>query len=269
MIRWPKQEEIKNLGASQRRALILETLKRTQIVQVSELSQLFGISMVSVRRDLEILEQKGHLKRIHGGAVAVQAQGVSDLLKMKAEDKPLIKERIGKVAAELINKFDNIIIDSGTTPLQVAKNIPYDLLNHGNLSIITNSLPILHALGTEKGVHMIFLGGIYLPNYDVVVGPRTVEQVKTLHADKLFLGTDGLTFNQGTTSANQLEAEVSQAMVAASGEVIVVSDSSKIGSIGLTTIVPITEINKLITDKDAPDDFVGQLRDQGVEVILV
>ena len=269
MNRWPDQKEIRELGVSQRRDLILETLKRTQIVQVSELSQIFGISMVSVRRDLEILEKEGYLKRIHGGAVTVHAPCISEILITKIEDNLIIKERIGKAAAELIDKSDNIIIDSGTTPLQVVKNIPYDLLNHGNLTVITNSLPTLHALCTEKGVHMIFLGGIYLPNYEVVVGPRTVEQIKTFHADKLFLGTDGLTFSKGITTANQLEAEVSQAMVAASSEVIVVSDSSKIGSKGLTTIVPITEIDKLITDKYAPDEFVARLIDYGVDVIQI
>ena len=269
MIALPKYEEIQELAAPQRRALILETLRRTQVVRVAELSQLFGISMVSVRRDLEIMERKGFLKRIHGGAVATQVSVVSELLQSKAGHFPLIKERIGKAAAELISESDNIIIDSGTTPLQVAKNISYNLLNHGNLSVITNSLPILHALGSEKGVHIIFLGGIYLSNYEVVVGPCTVEQIKTLYADKLFLGTDGLTFTNGITTANQLEAEVSQAMAAASKEVIVVSDSSKIGSKGLTTIVPITEINKLITDKDAPDEFIAQLKGHGIDVIQV
>ena len=269
MITLPKQEELEDLGATQRRTLILEVLKRSQIVQVTELSRSFGISMVSVRRDLEILEKKGYLKRIHGGAVAVQAPSISELLKVDTREKQVIKERIGKAAAELIQSSDNIILDSGTTPLQVAKNISYELLNHGNLSVITNSLPILHTLGSEIGVHLILLGGIYLPNYDLVMGPQTVEQIRSLHADKLFLGTDGLTFTQGITTANQLEAEVSRMFVEASSEVIVVSDSSKIGSKGLATIAPVEAIHKLITDKDAPDEFVGQLRDRGVEVILV
>lgn len=266
---WPKQEELGDLGAAQRRALILEVLKRSQIVQGAELSQLFGISVVSVRRDLKILEKNGFLKRIHGGAVAVQAASASEMLKTDVRESQLIKERIGKAAAELIQSSDNIIIDSGTTPLQVAKNIPFDLLNHGSLSIITNSLPILHALGSEKGIHMILLGGIYLPDFDLVVGPQTVEQIRSLHADKLFLGTDGLTFAQGITTANQLEAEVSRTFVEASSEVIVVSDSSKIGRKGLTAIAPIEAIHKLVTDKDAPDEFVSQLKDHGVEIIQV
>jgi DeoR/GlpR family transcriptional regulator of sugar metabolism len=269
MIAFPKEEKMDNLGASQRRSLILETLKRTQIVRVAELSQLFGVTMVSVRRDLEILEKNGHLRRIHGGAVPVQTPEMSALLRTRSEERAAVKERIGRAAAELIEKSDNIILDSGTTPLQVAKNIPNDLLNNGNLSVITNSLPIVHALGAEKNVHLIFLGGIFVPDYSVVVGPRTLEHIKTLHADKMFLGTDGLTFSQGITTANVLEAEVSQALVKASSEVIVVADSSKIGSKGLATIVPVTEIDKLITDEDAPDDFIGQLKDHGVEVIQV
>jgi DeoR/GlpR family transcriptional regulator of sugar metabolism len=113
------------------------------------------------------------------------------------------------------------------------------------------------------------LGGVYLPNYDLVIGPQTIDNLKNLHADKLFLGTDGLTFTQGITTANVLEAEVDRAMVNASSEVIVVADSSKIGVIGLATILPLAEIDKLVTDSDAPQDFVRELREQGVEVILV
>jgi len=269
MITLPQQKEMQELGAAQRRAMILEFLKRNQIVQVTELSQIFGISLVSARRDLEILEKKGQLKRIHGGAVAVQAASVADMLKVESHERKLAKERIGKAAAELIRKSDNIIFDSGTTPLEVAKNISYELLEHGNLSVITSSIPILNALGKENGVHFILLGGIYLPNYDLVMGPQTVEQVRKLHADKLFLGSDGLTFTQGITTANQLEAEVSRTFVESSSEVIVVSDSSKIGSMGLATIAPLEAMNKLVTDKDAPADFVSQLRERGVEVILV
>jgi len=266
---WLNVEEIRNLGASQRRALILEALKRTQVVRVAELSELFGVTMVSVRRDLEILEKDGHLRRIHGGAVPIQTPQMSELLRMKVGEKAAVKEKIGRAAAELICKSDNIVLDSGSTPLQVAKNIPSELLNNGNLTVITNSLPIVHALGLEKGIHLIFLGGIYLPDYEVVVGPRTVDHIKSLHADKMFLGTDGLTFTQGITTANVLEAEVNQALVKASSQVIVVSDSSKIGSKGLASIVPLTKIDMLITDQDAPADFISQLKDHGVEVIQV
>jgi DeoR family transcriptional regulator of aga operon len=102
-----------------------------------------------------------------------------------------------------------------------------------------------------------------------MVGPQTIETLKSLHADKMFLGTDGLTFSQGITTANVLEAEVDRAMVRAATEVIVVADSSKIGGIGLATIMPLSGIHKLITDTDAPADFVARLRQLGIDVILV
>jgi DeoR family transcriptional regulator of aga operon len=179
------------------------------------------------------------------------------------------KERIGRAAAQLVQPGESLIFDSGSTPLQVAHSLDRELLQSGNLTVITAYLPLMHVLGRWPGVHLIMLGGIYLPNYDILVGPQTIEQLKRLHADRVFLGTDGMTLSQGFTTANVLEAEVDRTMVQAANEVIVVSDSSKIGGIGLASIMPVSGIDKLITDTDAPPDFVAALRDLGIEVILV
>jgi len=251
-----------------RRAFILEELARNQIIKVSDLSERFGVSEVSIRRDLDRLERLGLLKRVHGGAMAIPnaALGQSYAAKMRCHIEE--KERIGRAAAQMIRKGNRLIFDSGSTVLQVARNISGDLLNSGNLTVITSSLPIVHELGSWKGVHLILLGGIYLPDYEVVVGPQTIANLNGLHADKVFLGTDGLTFSHGVTTANVLEAEVDRAMVQAASEVIVVADSGKVGVIGLITIIPVTKINKLITDAKAPSDFVAALQEQGVEVIL-
>jgi DeoR/GlpR family transcriptional regulator of sugar metabolism len=255
-------------NADERRALILEHLARDQIVKVAELSDRFAVSEVSIRRDLDRLDRLGLLKRVHGGAVAIPnaALGQSHVAKMRHHVEE--KERIGRAAAQMIRYGDRLIFDSGTTVLQVARNISGDLLNAGNLTVITGSLPIVQELGPWKGLHLIVLGGIYLPDYQMIVGPQTIENLNGLHADKVFLGTDGLTFSHGVTTANMLEAEVDRAMVEAASEVIVVADSSKIGVIGLTTIIPVVKINKLITDDQAPSDFIAALQQQGVEVIL-
>jgi len=255
--------------AEQRRSRIIAELGRAQSLRVNDLSDRLGVSDVSIRRDLQILEDMGRLKRVHGGAVAIPDQTIGEALSTRWYQNLEKKERIGQAAAALIQRGDRLIIDSGTTPLQVAKHITPELAASGNLTVITASLPIGRELGTHPEVHLILLGGVYLPAYDLVIGPQTVDNLKNLHADKLFLGTDGLTFTQGITTANVLEAEVDRAMVNASSEVIVVSDSSKIGVIGLVTIMPLTEIDKLVTDSDAPRDFVEELREQGVEVILV
>jgi len=253
-------------AAEQRRSRIMAELGHAQSLKVNDLSDRMEVSEVSIRRDLQILEDLGLLKRVHGGAIAIPDQKVGEALSTRWYQNLEKKERIGRVAAEMIQLGDHLIIDSGTTPLQVARHIAPELLASGNLTVITASLPIAREVGNRPGVHLILLGGVYLPAYDLVIGPQTIENLKNLHADKLFLGTDGLTFNQGITTANVLEAEVDRAMVNASSEVIVVSDSSKIGLIGLVTIMPLTRIDKLVTDNGAPPDFVADLRQHGVDV---
>jgi len=248
--------------AQERRSRILEELKRNNLVRVVELSKQFGVSTVSIRRDLQELEEMGLLKRIAGGAVNILPNNLTPPLAQRMNQNNEKKERIGKAAASLI-------IDSGTTTIQVAKSVASRIDELQSLSVITGFLPVVRELGSCKGVHMILLGGIYLAEYDLVVGPQTIEQLRGLHADKMFLGTDGLTFQQGLTTANVLEAEVARAMVRAASEVIVVTDSSKIGVIGLATIMPVEMMHVLITDMDAPPEFVASLQERGVDVILV
>lgn len=193
------------LSAEQRRTAILECLERDQIVKVAELSEQFGISQVSVRRDLDTLERQGLLQRVHGGAVAI--------LHPSSAQPPYVartrlqvekKERIGRACAGMIRAGEHLILDSGSTALQVGRSLSRELLTAGNLTVITASLPIVHELGRWKGVQVIMLGGIYVPEHEVVVGPHTISILKTLHADKLFLGTDGLTLSHGATTANVL-----------------------------------------------------------------
>ena len=256
--------------ADRRRHAILDELAQHQAVRVGELSQAFGVSEVSVRRDLSHLERQGLLRRIHGGAVpAPHVQAPSAQAVASTGAHAVEKASIGRAAAELVHPGDRLLFDSGTTVLEVARHLPSDLREAGNLTVITSSLPIVRELGPCKGIHLILLGGVFLPQYEVVVGPPTIAQLKELHADKLFLGADGLTFARGVTTANMLEAEVDRAAIAAASQVILVADSSKIGLIGLTTIMPLADVKKLITDGGAPPDFVGELRRQGVEVILV
>jgi DeoR/GlpR family transcriptional regulator of sugar metabolism len=252
-----------------RRALILDELERRDTIRVAELSARFGVSKVSIRRDIQQLEKEGMLRRVHGGAAHLQddtpdARNHSFSAISNLEQK----RRIGRAAAALVTGEHRIILDSGSTAHQVAAHLPESLLRSGKLSVITASLPVVNQLATQKDVHLIVLGGVFLPEYQVMVGTDTLNALRGLHADVMFLGTDGLTFSQGVTTANLLEAEVDRAMVHAASRVIVVADSSKICGIGLANIMPLTEIDVLVTDTDAPADFVAQLRAAQVEVIL-
>ena len=257
------------LGAEQRRSQIISELNRAQRLSVSDLSDSLGVSEVSIRRDLQVLEDLGLLKRVHGGALRTPDPAAGNELSSRWYDNLEKKERIGLAAAQMVQRGDHLLIDSGTTTLQVVRHLSPELLTSGNLSVITASLPIVREVGKHPGVHLILLGGVYMQAYDLVVGPQTIDSLRNLHANKLFLGTDGLTLSHGITTANVLEAEVDQAMVNASTETIVVSDSSKIGVIGLATIMSLARINKLVIDSDARPDFIAVLREQGVEVVLV
>jgi DeoR family transcriptional regulator of aga operon len=179
------------------------------------------------------------------------------------------KHRIGQAAAELVRSGDRVIFDSGNTVLHVAHYVAASLGTMNTLTAITSSLPVVSELSQCGGVNLIILGGVYLPQYQMVVGPQTIEQLRGLYADKLFLGADGLTFGYGLTASNVLEAEVDRVAVAAASEVIVVADSSKVGVVGLTPIMPLSRMNKLVTDSRASTDFIAALREQGTEVILV
>jgi DeoR/GlpR family transcriptional regulator of sugar metabolism len=255
-------------NADKRRESITQQLAREKVVHVAELSRQFGISEVSIRRDLERLERHGLLQRVHGGAVAVAVGHSARELVSPPGAHLDEKRRIGTAAAALVRPGERVIFDSGTTVLEVARSLNSDQADTVNLTAITSSLPIVQELGHRPWVHLLLLGGIYLPEYRVVVGPQAVENLRGLHADKMFLGTDGLTFDHGLTTANVLEAEVDRAMVRAAAEIIVVADSSKIGCAGLTTIIPLDKVHVLVTDPGAPEGFLEQMRRLGIQVIL-
>ena len=256
-------------NAENRRRQILEDLRRSQVVRIAALKDQFHVSEVSIRRDLDHLETLGFLTRFRGGAVVSSCGAMHRPFAARLHKHLDEKERIGRAAAQLIAQGERLIFDSGTTLVHVARSIPRELLEAANLTVITASMPVVQELGAFKGTHLIVLGGIYLSDLMCAVGPQALNSLKDLNADKFFLGTDGATFSHGFTAANLLETEVCQAMIEISTEVIVVTDSSKIGLKGLTTIAPLAKVDRLITDLNAPSDFVEALRREGVDVMLV
>jgi DeoR/GlpR family transcriptional regulator of sugar metabolism len=259
-----------HLSSDKRRAAILEEIAKNQMVKVKDLSICFGVSDVLIRRDLERMEKFGLLKRIHGGAVGLPhdvALPFGTPVHNSSHEEE--KERIGRAAAAMIQDGDRVILDSGTTVLQVARHIAGYLLTWGKLTIITDSLPMVQAVGGWNGVHLILLGGLYLPQSKVVAGPQALENLEGLHVDKLFLGADGVSLSNGITTSNVLEADVERKMVDVTNEVILVVDSSKIGKKGLISIVPLNRIHKMVTDNGAPPEFIQEMQKLGIEMIVV
>lgn len=257
------------LSAAERRSQIAQMVLENGKVFVAGLVDQFAVTETSIRRDLTILEASGRLKRVHGGAIPIPGSSRTDSFMEKKELHMKAKERIGKVAAELIKPRDILLLDSGTTTLQVIRHVPAALRMSNMITLVTNSQPIAQEVLNWPSPNLTILGGLYLPDYQATVGPQTLVQLQELTADKVFLGLDGLTLESGATTANIFMAEVDRMMVEHSRKVILVTDSSKIGRVGFVPVKPVTAFHMLITDTNAPPEIIQAIRDMGVEVMLV
>jgi len=264
------QEEMGlSLSASERRSLIAQLVIENGKVLLTDLVARFAITEASIRRDLVILESQGQIKRIHGGAISVAGTSRSESYGEKMRLNIDAKRRIGKAAVGMINPRDVVLFDSGSTTIQIIKQIPAELRLGGSIRLVTNSVSISQEVLSWPSPNLIILGGIYLPDYQATAGPQTLSQLMDLTADIVFLGADGLTINGGATTADILMAEVDRLMVERSRRTILVVDSSKFGRIGFVPVKPVTAFQTIISDTGAPPDIVEELRNKGVEVILV
>jgi DeoR/GlpR family transcriptional regulator of sugar metabolism len=258
-----------DLSAAERRSQIGQMVLEKGKVLVADLVDQFRVTETSIRRDLTLLEEGGRLKRVHGGAIPIPGSSRTDSFAEKKELHIKAKERIGKVAAELIRPKDIVLLDSGTTTLQVVRHVPSVLRNSNMITLVTNSQPIAQEVLTWPSPNLTILGGLYLPDYQATVGPQTLAQLDELTADKVFLGADGVTLGSGATIANILMAEVDRKMADHSRQVILVTDSSKLGRVGFVPIKAMKSIHTLITDMNAPIDIIESIRELGVQVLLV
>jgi DeoR/GlpR family transcriptional regulator of sugar metabolism len=252
-----------------RRWAIVEQVQRNQHLSVAKLSERFGVSEATIRRDLAYLEQMGLLERVHGGAQALSLAEQTFLFDARLLQNRQIKCAIGRIGAGLVRPGDIIFLDSGTTVLEVARSVSPALLDSGGLTVITRSLVIASEFRNRPSTRLVVLGGVYGHDFDTFVGGTVEQALRGMHADTLFIGTDGVTAERGLTTDNVLEAGLYPIMVQCADRVVVVADSSKIGANQLQAILPLDQIHVFITDTDAPDGFVNMLRETGVEVILV
>jgi DeoR/GlpR family transcriptional regulator of sugar metabolism len=256
------------LNAMKRRSQIAQMVREQGKVFVSDLVKKYDLTETSIRRDLILLEKEHHLKRFHGGAVSIPGNLRADTFAEKEKLQIREKGSIGKVAAKMVNHDDIILLASGTTTLQVVRHISPELRMTNRITLVTTSIPIVDEILTWLSPNLTILGGIYLPDYQATVGPQTINLLNDITADIAFLGADGLTVEGGATTANVLIAETDRKMVERARRTVLVADSSKIGQVGFVPICPFSSFNVLITDANAPPDFVDSARQIGVEVII-
>ena len=259
--------EPKRLLAEERRRKILELLEKDGRVTVNDLVERFDVSSVTMRADLDVLAENGALIRSHGGAVR-RLDPVQDYsVAFKETIHHAEKVRIGHAAAALVKPNQTVILDSGTTTLQVARHIKQ--LKLKGLTAITNALNIANELADAPSLSLIMIGGILRQVSNSFVGPQAERMLAALHADHLFLAVDGFDLEIGPTTPDILEAQLNTVMISISNEVTVVADSSKIGRRSLSTIGNLAAIHRLITDDRVTPEIARSIEARGVELVVV
>lgn len=255
-----------NLLVEERRRHIRELVAERGRITVAELVTMFDISQVTVRSDLNALAEIGAVVRTRGGALAQRADedlpiGVKQTLR-RAE-----KMRIAEAAVQLIGEGQTIVLDSGTTTAEIAKQIRG--LKLQSINVITNALNIAVLLAGAPHVTLIMLGGVLRPSSYSLGGPQAEAALQGLHADILFLGFDGLDPEIGVMTPHLLEARLNSRMLEIARSVVAVGDSSKIGRRSLSVIAKIEQVDRIITDAGAAPETVEALRARGAQVVLV
>lgn len=247
---------------AERHKYILDRLKETGTVKVTELSEQMNVSMVTIRKDLRILEERGTLYRSHGSAslrdLFVNDRSVSEKQQLFFDEKQLIARK----AAELVQPGEAIIIGSGTTARYFAEALPEQM----ELTVLTSALNVSLAILQKPNIELVQLGGPVRKNASAVVGPFAEEMLSQFACSKLFLGVDGLSLEQGLTTSNLMEAQLNKAMIQVAQKTIILCDSSKIGQTGFSKICDIDDADVLVTDKQVGRNFVQSIEELGISV---
>ena len=257
-----------NVASSKgRRSSILQILRENSNVSVTELSKRFGVSEVTIRKDLNLLKERNLLVRTRGGAITSDSGAVENEMSIRFKKLAHYREKraIGRAAAALIEDGDTIIIDSGTTALQVACN----LHKFKNLTVLTNALNVAQEVLSYKRFNVILLGGSIRNSSESVVGALAELNLKMFNCDKVFMGVDSFNLENGISTPSIEEANINQIMIQRSRKVIAVFDSSKVNKRALAFIAGLDQIDTIVTDEGMEKSMQKRLKSLKVNLITV
>jgi DeoR family transcriptional regulator of aga operon len=257
----------RRLLVEERRRMIVELVEQQGRATVEELATRFGTSTVTIRADLDALARSSAIARSHGGALPVAPTTNDTPLNIKETRWHAQKLRIGQAAAKMIQDGETIILDSGSTTVEIARQIRQ--MKFESLTVITNALNIAMELTGMPQIRVMMLGGMLRQTSYSLVGPDAEQALAKLSADRLFLGVDGLDPEVGVTTPDRLEAALNALMIRVSRQTIAVLDASKLGQRSLSVITPVKNLDMVISDSSAPAETVEALRNAGVQVVLV
>jgi len=245
----------------ERRERILEVVEEKGFVSLHDLTSRFSASESTVRRDLEYLDSIGQIRRTRGGAAYVgdSLTPFTDRVSINATQK----QQIAKLAAGLVEPGEAVLLDGGTTTLEVAR-----YLIGKPLQVVTNSLPIVNLLINQPEIDLTVIGGYVHPKTGVALGPQAVAALGNIHVRRLIMSVGGIT-ERGLYNSNSLLVDTERQMIAAAEEVVVVADSEKLGHSALAHLCPLSDVDRCVVDSGVTDDWRRIFEEAHVELIIV
>ncbi len=244
----------------QRRQEILSLVEAEGFVSLQHLTGRAGVSESTVRRDLEYLEKVGQIRRTRGGAAYV-GESLTPLDE-RAGQAFREKQAVGRAAAELVQPGEAILLDGGTTTLEVARN-----LGGKALQVVTNSIPVVNLLASQPQIELVVIGGYLYPKTGVALGPLALAALSQIHVRQLFMSVGGIT-EKGLYNSNALLADTERSMLAAAEEVIVVADSGKFGHSALAHLCPLDRVDRIVVDAGISEEWKQLLLNAGIALTI-
>lgn len=253
------------LFAEQRHQTILQKLNREQSVKTAELIKLFGVSVETIRRDLDYLERMGCLKRVHGGAIPAEIDYTRELPFTVRETQFADRKReLAETAVRYVEEGQSIALEIGTTNTAFARALKKRV---ERLTVLTNSLPIANELVSMPNYTIIFAGGVIRNQEQCVVGELAETFVEQFHVDTFFMNMSGLTPEQGVTDYGIGEVQLKKKLMKIAKQTIVLADSSKFGAVSLLKVCDYAEVDLFITDSKIDPGIVEAYRQHGIEIV--
>lgn len=252
------------MNITERHQYILQKLQRKGIVSIQELSDQMQVSGVTIRKDLKMLEDKNLLFRTHGGGSLHNPYALERPINEKQFINSSEKEQIAKAAVRLIGDHDSVMIGSGTTVSELARN----LFPSEQITVITPALKVALELSGRPKVEVMQLGGLLRQNSSSVAGTFAETMLNSISCGILFLGVDGIDTEYGLTISNLTEAGLNQKMIRTAQSLAILADHTKFGKRGIAKICDFEDVQYIITDKKAPAEAVEALEEMGIQVII-
>ncbi len=252
------------LLASERRTLIVKMTDDLGAVMTSSLSAQFGVSKITIRKDLDQLSARGLVKRVHGGAVLSDGLALEAMYRERASKWKAEKAAIGATAAALVSGRSTIFLGPGST---IRCMIPH-LRDHVGLQAFTNSMRSAHELAMIESIEATIVGGYLAWDSDVAVGHRVAHFLEGLFVDQFFMSIDSISLQDGLTNFSPKEAEIYKLVRGICKELMVLADHTKFGERSCTRVFNLSEVDKIITDNQLDPAIVAGLEERGVEVLV-